>query len=770
MSELFRDVLNASFQGGVVILAVLMLRLILKKAPKKYICLLWILVGLRLLVPFSIESSLSLQPNMDRYTTVRTEAEMPSQKHTVQAMPAVPEDAAMPDDAEAVYGDAFAVSGMDGVEEMEMLVIDWTVIAAGIWAAVACTLGIYSLISYIRLKSRVREAVIASEGVWECDRLDTAFILGYLRPRIYIPMGLTEKSKSFILAHERTHLKRGDHWVKLMGFAALAVHWFNPLVWAAYVLLCRDIEMACDERVVRDMGLEERKSYSAALLSCSSSRGRLAACPVAFGEVSVKQRIVSVLNYRKPRFWLTLLAVVAVIFVAVCFLTSPETDTTLRWVQDLTAEDVNYIEFFGHHYTSAEDERYTFYEGEDLLPVVELINQSRGSAVSDPEELDGGSVEFRVTMNDGTEHTVMNMGNTYLVIDGTYYDADYEWLSTWPETGESYLPWRYEEDGAFSNTGVEIRVEDITPEHLTMTFWQTDPSIGSVYLNGEWKLKVFVNDTWDIVAQWDTQHKNLITEDGLSLYVDWSDICGELAPGYYRLETTAAYVNDGGTEKHDFLAEFRIEGDTSEFLNEAKKVLDGIQSGGSYYVKSEQWYNGDNFLDGLSTTEYWKTGDSWMRMEKSYSNGTWKNRYAYMGVNGTYFDASGMDEEGAFLWQQVDMSSDAIFDPWLYSFDWDAQEIEYLSSHKTEDGYSIFVRVLGPYEISWTASEDYTAEFYFNESGNFQYVVLDIRFNEKADGVYQQDWIWETTYLLSADPEEIGAAIEQQYQAATSQS
>ena len=435
MSELFRDVLNASFQGGVVILAVLMLRLILKKAPKKYICLLWILVGLRLLVPFSIESSLSLQPNMDRYTTVRTEAEMPSQKHTVQAMPAVPEDAAMPDDAEAVYGDAFAVSGMDGVEEMEMLVIDWTVIAAGIWAAVACTLGIYSLISYIRLKSRVREAVIASEGVWECDRLDTAFILGYLRPRIYIPMGLTEKSKSFILAHERTHLKRGDHWVKLMGFAALAVHWFNPLVWAAYVLLCRDIEMACDEQVIRSMNTEQRKAYSTALLSCSTKYRGIAACPLAFGEGSVKQRIISVLNYRKPGFWVILIGLIALVFVSVCFLTSPLSHNSLKWAQNLSAADIQSAELYVS--SALWENNFHSYTDEELEDLAAFIRESHGSYSRNTEELTGGVTVITVTMKDGSQHVITNEGNCYLNIDGDRYEADYAWLASWPKKGDT---------------------------------------------------------------------------------------------------------------------------------------------------------------------------------------------------------------------------------------------------------------------------------------------------------------------------------------------
>ena len=268
MAQFLNNLLNASIHGSVVILAVILLRLLLRKTPKKYICLLWLLAGIRLLMPIEIRSELSLQPELS----------LPNWN-----LPAL---------------------------------LPW------VWGIVAICFGIYSLISYLKLKKQVREAV-RIRGGWECDRIDTAFILGFIKPKIYIPMGMTRQARKHILEHERTHLDKGDHWIKMIGFLALALHWFNPFVWMAYIFLCRDIEMACDERVVQFMELEERKSYSAALLSCSSKQLHFSANPVAFGEVSVKQRILSVLNYKKPAFWAGLLGVVAFFFVAVCLLTSP---------------------------------------------------------------------------------------------------------------------------------------------------------------------------------------------------------------------------------------------------------------------------------------------------------------------------------------------------------------------------------------------------------------------------------------------------------------
>jgi len=268
MAQFMQNLLTASIHGSVVILAVILLRLLLRKTPKKYICLLWLLSGIRLLMPIEIRSDLSLQP----------EFTLPGWN-----LPAI---------------------------------LPW------VWGIVAICFGLYSLVSYRKLKAKVREAV-RIRGGWECDKIDTAFILGFIKPRIYIPMGMNRQARKHILEHERTHLDKGDHWIKMIGFLALALHWFNPLVWIAYILLCKDIEMACDERVVQFMELEERKSYSAALLSCSSKQMHFSANPVAFGEVSVKQRILSVLNYKKPSFWISMLGVVAFFFVAVCLVTSP---------------------------------------------------------------------------------------------------------------------------------------------------------------------------------------------------------------------------------------------------------------------------------------------------------------------------------------------------------------------------------------------------------------------------------------------------------------
>lgn len=270
MRALFSNLLTASVSGSIVILAVLVLRLVLRKTPKKFICMLWMVAGVRLLLPVPLQSRFSLQP-----PTIRL-----PQSETLQTY----------------------------------LVPLWCIVAVSLLCA--------SLISYAHLRRQVKDAR-KIRGGWECEGLETAFVLGFLKPKIYIPAGVSDNTRQQILAHERTHLDKGDHWIKLIGFLALVLHWFNPLVWVSYILLCKDIEMACDQRVVQFMDLPERKAYSAALLDCSTHKVHYAACPVAFGEVSVKYRIKSVLSYKKPAFWISLLGVLAIAFVAVCLGTNP---------------------------------------------------------------------------------------------------------------------------------------------------------------------------------------------------------------------------------------------------------------------------------------------------------------------------------------------------------------------------------------------------------------------------------------------------------------
>ena len=309
MEQLFLKLLNMSISASYLVLAVVVLRPLLKKAPKALRCVLWGLVGLRLLLPVSVESALSLIPSAE--TVPANIAMMP--------VPAITSGiAAVNSVVNPALGQSMTPAAGASVNPMQV----WSFVAAWVWLGGMVLMQLYAFASALLLRRRVRTAVRWEENVWQSEQVTAPFVFGLFRPRIYLPFGLSEEEMQSVLAHERAHLARRDHLLKPLGFGLLSVYWFNPVLWLAYVLLCRDIELACDEKVIRHMDVAQRKAYSAALLKCSIHRG-LAACPLAFGEVGVKQRVRSVLNYKRPAFWLILLAMVVSIVLAVCFLTDP---------------------------------------------------------------------------------------------------------------------------------------------------------------------------------------------------------------------------------------------------------------------------------------------------------------------------------------------------------------------------------------------------------------------------------------------------------------
>lgn len=326
MSELFLKLLNMSITAGWLVIAVVVLRLVLKKAPKWVNCVLWALVAVRLICPFSFESDISLVPEQVGSGELVSEW-ADDYVDDVWTIPdtSIYYDAAVFNGREPIYagdGHYYVVAKYDQLGEPATVKDTVVPVLTAIWLAGVAVLLLHALISYLRLRRRVSAAMHAGNKVWLCDAVESPFILGFFRPRIYLPSSINEEDVEHVLAHERAHLQRCDHWWKPLGYVLLAVYWFNPLIWVAYILLCRDIELACDEKVIKRPDTD-RKAYSEALLACSVKRSAITACPLAFGEVSVRGRIKSVLNYKKPAFWIILVALVACIVAALCFLTDP---------------------------------------------------------------------------------------------------------------------------------------------------------------------------------------------------------------------------------------------------------------------------------------------------------------------------------------------------------------------------------------------------------------------------------------------------------------
>ena len=311
MTDIFLGFLNRSLAAGILILAVVLVRLVFKKAPRWLLCALWALAAVRLVCPVSIESVLSLIPSAE---PVQPEIIVSAQPAITSGIPAV--DAIVNPPLAA----AFTPSPAQSANPLQI----WTFVAACVWLAGIAALLLYAAVSALRLRLRVRTAVRLEGKVYQSEFVSSPFILGVIRPHIYLPFGLEAGAQAMVLAHERAHLRRGDQLWKPLGYLILAAYWFNPLCWLAYILFCRDIEAACDEKVVRELGEGCKAAYSRALLACSVPRKLITACPLAFGETGVKSRIKSVLNYKKPAFWLVLAAVIVSAAVAVCFLTDPK--------------------------------------------------------------------------------------------------------------------------------------------------------------------------------------------------------------------------------------------------------------------------------------------------------------------------------------------------------------------------------------------------------------------------------------------------------------
>lgn len=403
MQSLFIDLLNISITASYIIIAVMLFRVIFKKIPRKFICILWGIAGLRLIMPFSFESIFSLIPSTETIppnSVTRLDAEINSGINLID----VP--------VNEYLGDRYyeGVTVETGFKETLITVVSivWIVGIAAILA--------YGVFSYLRLKKTVSTAVLLKDNVWQSENVFSPFILGFVKPKIYIPFGLNDDTVSHVVSHENAHLRRKDHWIKPFGFLLLAVYWFNPLVWIAYVLLCRDIEAACDEKVIAQMNTEARQEYASALLNCAVNRRKIAVCPLAFGEVGVKERIKGVMNYKKPAFWIIVFAVIACVAAAVCFLTSPvDRPTEYKGMGYILKVEVNH------------------YEGTTQFPyktdkfAIEPYEKNKG-AIS-------GFTEFKVAQTD------LQTGNVTLEFNNDVYLGDNKTETITVDLGKSETVW-----------------------------------------------------------------------------------------------------------------------------------------------------------------------------------------------------------------------------------------------------------------------------------------------------------------------------------------
>lgn len=463
MDDVFLKLVNLSISASWLILAVLVLRVVLKKAPKWVMPLLWGVVALRLVCLFSIESALSLIPSAET---------IPSEIVTETREPVLYEQATLDIVTNPTLPSAAEVPV--GVSRQQAQV-DFNIYSV-LWLAGMAALLVHALVSAGKLKRKLATAILLRDNIYESEFVDSPFVFGVVKPNIYLPMHMDEGTAAYVIAHECAHLARRDHWWKVLGYLVLALHWFNPLVWVAYILFCRDIELACDEKVVRGLDGAARADYSQALLSCAAPKRAVAACPLAFGEGNIKTRVKSALHYKKPAFWVAAAAVLAVVIVAVCFLTNPRSERgSLVWAQKLNAADVASIEL----YVPAEGEarQYKKLDTEEMAQAVELINSSRGTYIEKPETVYAGlPVWFLFTMDDGTVHAVGSVVGHYLIIDGDTFDADVENQAEWENyvlKGDSASPIDMADRLSYALYGMTTGVYTLGEAVFEDSVWET---------------------------------------------------------------------------------------------------------------------------------------------------------------------------------------------------------------------------------------------------------------------------------------------------------
>ena len=374
MAAVFLKLLNLSISASWLVLAVLVLRLVSKRSPKWMNVLLWGIVALRLVLPFSIESALSLIPSAETVSPVAVQsAPAPTITSGVEFI----DNAVNPS-----LSEHFAAVPTASVNPLYV----WTEIAGWVWLIGLGAMLLYALVSYLRLRRRVSVSLPVQDHIYLCDAISSPFILGVVKPRIYLPSGLDEVQRQNVLSHERAHLARRDHWWKPLGFALLAVYWFNPVLWLAYTLLCRDIELACDERVIRTMDESAVKTYSTVLLACSMPRKAVITCPLAFGEVGVKERVRNALRYKKPAFWVVAASVTVCVVVAVCFLTDPPTDTDAAGLVGFHREQVTYADVTDESGAQPSNVQLTAEETDAVYALLDALQYKRLGAASAMED------------------------------------------------------------------------------------------------------------------------------------------------------------------------------------------------------------------------------------------------------------------------------------------------------------------------------------------------------------------------------------------------
>lgn len=813
MKAVFLKVLELSLSGSILIAAVLFARLLLRKAPRWTLCLLWLLVGLRLALPFEIRSHTSVQPEFD--TVISTV--VPQQSPSVSSVP--PElMETMPPQYTGQTVTIPAQPQQAPVQPMDILPWVWIL---GISGMLGC-----SFLSFLRLKRRVRESVIVQEGIWICTNADTAFVLGLFKPQIYLPAGLNSEERELVISHERTHISRLDHWTKVLFFVVLSVHWFNPLVWLSYGLLCRDMEMACDEKVIRHMDTTQRKAYSAALLRCGAPAVRIAACPVAFGEISIKQRIKGVLNYRKPGFWIVAAVALALVIVILCFLTSPAPEDPALLNADTALETISQRDTLVtfRYWVSTKGHMGVFKL--DASAASKILESVRWRGLL-REHKDYYQSYVTLKLQENYSLRIYDNRNAAVIYGENikYYRLSRD---IYPELCELLAPAdlddvRSSESEYMPEWGISMTLDNISPTGARLTLRQDGtPLSGDIWFGSEFWLEALTEDGWTRI-QYLTDFA-IFTAEAYSLgiggthttHLNWDHLYGSLSAGTYCLGKTLSLEQDtNASVSKTFYVEFTVTEESAqptdptsssfggpaakeELIRQCRDAMAQAQNSFSLWLYATR-------IDGNNSNSnvYSRYGSDWMfeyrDPDQDYDTVKW---LCYDGVQYLYDEVT--DEAGNVLapyrWQ-IDPNPDShtFALPYPFDLDWYDIELEFRESQLSNsmryvtlycpDRLETFVfcfyqnRVLQNFEVlNDSGKREYICALDFNRALDelgMQYRLarneIDLRtsrddafyeelFTRKTDGIYTTRLCYELFVALYQNPEEF---VQQLYRVHT---
>lgn len=714
MAAFFSRILNMSLTGSVVIGIVLVARFLLKRSPKIYSYALWAVVLFRLLCPISFSAPISMLNLVQPEVTVASE-----RTSVVSFVPTVQTLA----DTEPEFQQMAPIveTQPKTLETKDVISIIWLV---GVGAMVAC-----SVVQYLCLRKRLVGDMLYRDNVYLSDYIESPFVMGIISPKIYMPSAIPTQERKYILAHERHHIRRGDPVWKLLGYAALCIHWFNPLVWAAFILAGKDMEMSCDEAVIRKFGPEIRADYSASLLRLATHRNTIAGMPLAFGEGDTKGRVMNMAKWKKPKVWISILCAVACILVITACAVNPEkvgtigdpnsdgptaTFNTSNEDFDLRKtrldgpvkagwEDFHFLVPEG---MAIQDDTIgsAFYVGDTVVGGVVLRNQPDENVIDDSSDFTSFGSEWQqaIGVPEASDDSMGNMGG-----DSLYGD--------WEVTYFLDIPLNYDESGNIIPDENGKRVLDSEVTHY-------------FFLNGK-----YVYDIWLYNNRCDNTLQEALLE---SAYVEGTADSKEQAV-VETSQPTAFYP------------------DAEERLAQCKAVLDQVQSG----AQALQCVRKSDYDTGI--IQYWKNEGDWMTIQNHSDDSI----VAYLHCGGAYYSNIAMtddgvigarDDNGMVLWEECD-KPESFHIPWLSRYAWNDEAVEYLGTENKDGQSRIRLHIREPFPGYESGTPYYDVTMVFGDSGAFLQAELEV--NQGLGGFFT-----ETETISSLDGSVVADKIQQEYQ------